>query len=301
PSNTAPRALPPADLQSVGLVLKSRTMPQPDRHLSEIEIVAGLQHRLQQEGISLSTVVIGSAGGGHDLRSQLTSAGGVGGFVFMTEMLDRTEAEIVVQAGRPAVMVNETQFSDLMTCVVADEEGGMAHLVEHLVSHGHRRIVYLAISEKETTWPRCLGYLRGMQAAGLTADMLILDSLPPPQQGAEESARAKTKRILAERKTSTAFVTGTPMTAVGFCKGLHDAGITPGKEISLACFGYLEEEWMSITDGKDRITNIAKTRYEMGACAAEVLLSQMRHGYGQTGVVRIPAPLMIGNTTGAAH
>ena len=139
-----------------------------------------------------------------------------------------------------------------------------------------------------------------MQAAGLTADMLELDSLNPPQQGAEESARAKTKRILAERKTSTAFVMGAPMPAVGFCKGLRDAGLTPGKEISVACFGYIEEEWMSIADGNDKLTNVAKPRYDMGACAAEVLLSQMRHGYGQTGVVRIPAALMIGNTTGAA-
>jgi len=300
PSNTMPKAVAPSDLQSVGLVLKTRSMPQPDRHLSEIEIVAGLQHRLQQEGISLATVVIGSAGGGHDLRSQLTSADGVGGFVFMTEMLDRAEAEIVVQAGRPAVMVNETQFSDLMTCVVADEEGGMQRLVEHLVSHGHRQIVYLAISPREAAWPRYFGYLRGMQAAGLTADMLELDSLNPPQQGAEENARAKTKRILAERKGSTAFVMGAPMPALGFCRGLHDAGLKPGKDISVACFGYAVEEWMSISDGNDKLTNVAKPRYDMGACAAEVLLSQMRHGYGQTGVVRIPAPLMVGTTTGAA-
>ena len=300
PSTAAPRPLTAADLQSVGLVLKTRSMPQPDRHLSEIEIVAGLQHRLQQEGIPLTTVVIGSAGGGHDLRSQLTLAEGVGGFVFMTEMLDRPEAEVVVQAGRPAVMVNETQFSDLMTCIVADEEGGMARLVEHLVSHGHREIVYLLLTPREATWPRYIGYLRGMQAAGLTPDMLELDSLKPPQPGAEEKTRAKTKHILAERKTSTAFVMGTPSPAVGFCKGLRDAGLTPGKEISVACFGYIEEEWMSIADGNDKLTNVAKPRYGMGACAAEVLLSQMRHGYGQTGVVRIPTPLMIGNTTGAA-
>ncbi|MEI6493085.1 MAG: LacI family DNA-binding transcriptional regulator [Verrucomicrobiota bacterium] len=300
PSNTAPKAIHASEVQSVGLVLKARSLPQPDRHLAEIEIVAGLQHRLQQEGIPLATVVIGSAGGGHDLRSQLTSADEVGGFVFMTEMLNRSEAETVVRAGRPAVMVNETQFSDLMTCVVADEEGGMTRLIEHLVSLGHERISYLAASENEASWPRHIGYVRGMQAAGFKPDLLALDSLPSPSLGAEESTRSKVAHILSERKGFTAFVMGAPTLAVGFCKGLHDAGLKPGKDISVACFGYLEEEWRSIAEGNDKLTNVAKPRYEMGTCTAEVLLSQMRHGYDQTGVVRIPTSLMIGNTTGQA-
>ena len=249
PEKTVPKSISATEIQSVGLVLKARSLPQPDRHLAEIEIVAGLQHRLQQEGIPLATVVIGSSRGGHDLRSQLTSANEVGGFVFMTEMLNRSEAETVVQAGRPAVMVNETRFSDLMTCVVADEEGGMTRLVEHLVSLGHEKISYLAASEDEVSWPRHIGYVRGMQAAGLKPD-------------------------------------------------LRDAGFKPGKDISVGCFGYIEEEWMSIAEGNDKITNVAKPRYEMGTCTAEVILSQMRHGYGQTGVIRIPTSLMIGNTTG---
>ena len=298
PEKTVPKSISATEIQSVGLVLKARSLPQPDRHLAEIEIVAGLQHRLQQEGIPLATVVIGSSRGGPDLRSQLTSANEVGGFVFMTEMLNRSEAETVVQAGRPAVMVNETRFSDLMTCVVADEEGGMTRLVEHLVSLGHEKISYLAASEDEVSWPRHIGYVRGMQAAGLKPDLLSLDSLPSPSLRAEENTRSKVARILSERKGFTAFVIGAPTLAIGFCKGLRDAGFKPGKDISVGCFGYIEEEWMSIAEGNDKITNVAKPRYEMGTCTAEVILSQMRHGYGQTGVIRIPTSLMIGNTTG---
>jgi DNA-binding LacI/PurR family transcriptional regulator len=71
-------------------------------------------------------------------------------------------------------------------------------------------------------------------------------------------------------------------------------------DISVACFGYGEHEWNSIAEGHDKISTVVKPRYELGQCAAEILLSQRQRKYAQTGVIKIPTPLLFGNTTGPA-
>ena len=93
--------------RSIGMVLKSRSgMPSPDAHLSEIEIVAGLQRRLRQEDFSLMLVVVD--GNTQDaLERSLTDEPGLEGFVFMTGMLNRVEVVRVAALGKPSVLINE--------------------------------------------------------------------------------------------------------------------------------------------------------------------------------------------------
>jgi len=283
-------------VRSIGMVLKSRGgTPSPDAHLSEIEIVAGLQRRLRQEDFSLMLVV--ADGNTHDaLERSLTGTPGLEGFVFMTGMLNRAEATRVAALGKPSVMINEDQFSNLLTCVVAAEEEGMVRLMEHLFELGHSAIAFVGrAGDFESV--RYKGYERGLRERGITVREEWKVSVRFDHSGLLATMREKTPEILNSLGACTAVVTPAPTFAQGLCEGLRAMGKIPGKDFSVACFGFLEEEWNSIADGHDKLTTIAKPRFEMGGCAAQALLDQLERGYVQSGTIRLPTRLLVGTTT----
>ena len=65
-------------------------------------------------------------------------------------------------------------------------------------------------------------------------------------------------------------------------------------------FGIKEKEVDLVQPDKGRITTILKPRYEMGRCAAESLLHQVKHGYTQSGLIKLKTRLLIGDTSGPA-
>jgi len=282
--------------RSIGMVLKSRAgMPSPDAHLSEIEIVAGLQRRLRQDDFSLMLVV--AEGNTQDaLERSLTDEPGLEGFVFMIGMLNRAEAVRVAALGKPSVIINEDQFSSLLTCVVAAEEEGMVRLMEHLFALGHSAIAFLG-RPGDFNSLRFKGYERGLREQGIALREEWKVPVQYDHTGLLATMREKTPEILNSLGACTAVVTPAPTFAQGLCEGLRAMGKIPGKDLSVACFGFLEEEWNSIADGHDKLTTVAKPRFEMGSCAAQALLDQLDRGYVQSGTIRLPTRLLIGTTT----
>jgi|GEM_PF-2495294 len=297
PEAAAGPATATAGGRSIGLILKARPgMDFPDRHIAEIEIVAGLQHRLQQEGITLATLVV-SDSGPYDLERQLTSHPSIGGYIFMTQILNRGEAERVAALQCPAVVINEEEFSDILTCITACEAEGVRQLVRRLHDLGHRKIVYLARGND-----RHLDRFRGFeQAVGQLPGMQGAIHETGTRAGQIEAVEEQTGAILKKFPGYTAYIAGGTEVPHFFCRGLRALGLTPGKEISVAGFGISSPEWNSIAEGHDKLTAVIKPRYEMGVCAAETLLNQSRQKYQQSGVIRIPTSVQEGTTTGKVY
>jgi len=247
PSTAAPH--------SFGMILKARSgFVSPDRNLAEIEIVAGLQHRLQQEGITLATVVVDDSGK-YDLEQQLASIPSLGGYVIMTSILDRGEIERVAAMKRPTVVINEDSCSDILTCVVACEAEGVNNLVRHLYELGHRKIVYFSQSEKDLSLNRFKGF---QQAISRFSDLQGVVHQLELQNSSYEVLEEQTKGILKKYPGYTAYIGGATEIPHYFCRGLRALGLTPGKEISVAGFGISSHEWMSIADGHDKLTTVTK-------------------------------------------
>lgn len=285
----------PEQVTTIGLVLKNRPgMPAPDRNSAEVEIVAGLQHRLQQEGIMLATVVVNDSGP-YALQNQLNNLPFLGGYVFMTRILNREEAQQVALMRRPSVVINEDQFSDILTCITACESEGMQTLIRHLYHLGHRKVVYLSHAG-ETPLDRYRGFEKATsELSGTEGITHLLEETPL------SAVEKNTLAILKKYPQVTAYVAGGAEIPQYFCRGLHNLGLKPGREISVAGFGVSPSEWNSIADDRDKLTTIVKPRYEMGRCAAETLIQQIRQKYQQSGVIRIPTSVQEGTTTGPVY
>jgi DNA-binding LacI/PurR family transcriptional regulator len=246
----------------------------------------------------LSYIVIDDEAG-YGLQRQLVENQSLGGFVFMVDMLDRKTAEWVAGFGRPSVVVNEEQFSDLLTCIVADEEQGIADAVQYLVGLGHRKIAFVWIPHQPPV--KYLGYQRGLKANGIELDSDLVFTYEVMRGSPQQIEGAKlARKILEKRPDCTAVITGSSEFSIGLEEGFAELGVPLGERVSVIGFGMLEKEFNLVEPGKGRLSTIAKPRYELGRCAAEVLLQQMKNGYNQSGLIKLKTKLLIGESTGPA-
>lgn len=277
---------------AVGLILCPRVgTPHPTENVYEVEILAGLQHRLADEGFSLSSLVVDDPNG-YGLQRQLAMHKELAGYVFMVDMLDRPTAQQVARLRRPCVVINEDQFQDLLTCVVAEEEAGMAEAVRHLAQLGHRRIA-LVWMPNPVLDARRRGYEAAVRENGLDADPTLVVEVGQMDAAALQVAGMQLAgRFASSQPACSAIITSGIELAHGLTRGLNTAGRKVGEDISVLAFGTATPE------SGDSLTCVSKPRYEMGRCAADVLLHQIRQHYEQVGLIKLKTTLHAGRSTG---
>lgn len=139
--------------------------------------------------------------------------------------LDKAGSRLVL-CGRPPL------GDDVPTTVVEyDNEGGAYAMTSHLLSKGHRRIVYLGNvrTNHTTSRDRIKGYTRAHEAYGVPADPALI----VPGEYSQISGYATTKRLLAEGVAFTAIFAATDMVAAGVLLALREAGVRVPDDVSV--------------------------------------------------------------------
>lgn len=142
--------------------------------------------------------------------------------------LDKAGSRLVL-CGRPPL------GDDVPTTVVEyDNESGAYTMTGHLLSQGHRRIVYLGAAKPDdlnvTKLDRVRGFTRAHADHGLACD----PGLVLPGDFSRSSGYGATKRLLATRAEFTAIFAGTDMVAVGVLRALREAGVRVPEDVSVA-------------------------------------------------------------------
>jgi DNA-binding LacI/PurR family transcriptional regulator len=102
----------------------------------------------------------------------------------------------------PAVLIGALDRQGVVPAVLPDEASGAADLVALLVASGHRRIAFANSSiEVPATQGRLVGYLRGLEDAGLPRDDRLIASGESEAAGGYAASRALLDR--ADRPTAT--------------------------------------------------------------------------------------------------
>ena len=179
----------------------------------------------------------------------------------LAKLLDGAGSRLVL-CGRPS------PGPDLPVTVVEYENSdGAFDATSHLVSKGHRRIVFLGGTEANTTTQARLdGYKRALEAHGLPSDdpRLILTGGAVRQYGYE-----KIKARLAEGEPDfTAILAWDDMVAAGALVALREAGVdVPGR---ISVVGYNDEQIAQ--DIVPALTTVAIPHTELGRTAVRLAL-----------------------------
>ena len=162
--------------------------------------------------------------------------------------------------------------------------------VSYLIHLGHKKIALIAGTSKATVTSRIIkGYKRALADDEINIDNDVIVYADYDYQ----TAYAKTRTILQDHSSVTAFFLAGFEMAPACLKAVKDSGLNVPKDISIVC--YIDSEIMPLLDPP--ITAIKWPYYEMGKKAATVLLENEKDKKR----VLFETELVIRGSTSKAH
>jgi LacI family transcriptional regulator, galactose operon repressor len=164
----------------------------------------------------------------------------------------------------PALLINRRSPGHLRSIVI-DDAAGIATLVDHLVSLGHRDLAHVAgPSTTDTGVRRLEGFRQSVRRHGLVTRQSWIQAAEYSDEGGYAAART----ILASRRRPTAIVASTVAAAIGAVAALRDAGVAVPVEMSVAAY----DDVPLARFLAPRLTAVEMPLRQMGADAVEMLL-----------------------------
>jgi LacI family transcriptional regulator len=186
--------------------------------------------------------------------------------------------------GRTPVVVFDRPVSDLaFDVVLVQNTTGSRRITEHLIEHGHQRILFMGLSRRLFTInARFQGYRRAMLDAGLQADSFFgCDS--------QEDTLQKVQEKLNGAKPPTAIITSNTLATRYVLSALSNLGVKIPSDIAFA--GFDDFDMAEFTSPP--LTVVRQPALEMGRAATSLLFDRIARGeLPQTGS-RIVLPVEI--------
>jgi len=190
----------------------------------------------------------------------------------------------------PFVLVDRLVDADCDQVGVQNQTS-MQELVQHLISHGHRRIGYVSGQPGfSTTNERIAGYRAALSEANLDFDAALVT---PPSSHTDAAASA-TLALLDLQDPPTAIAAGNNMTLIGAMHALREKGLRVPADVALA--GFDDFEWADYFE--PRLTVVAQPCDAIGREAAALLIERIGDMAGQRRTMRLPTRLVIRGSCG---
>jgi DNA-binding LacI/PurR family transcriptional regulator len=189
----------------------------------------------------------------------------------------------------PSVVIGRRVSVDSLDVVRSADAKGIAMVVDHLVSLGHRRIVHVTGGPGIISADRRNGYLRAMRRNGLAEHATVIEG------DYTETAGALAARDMLATGMPTAVVCANDRIAVGVLDGLQRAGVEIPGEVSVA--GY--DDSMLARLGHIDLTSVSQQPREQASRAVEAVVQRLDGGRTEP-VASVLLPALVIRTTTAA-
>ena len=255
-------------------------------------IVRGIQDRLEEAAY---TPLIANTENDPDRERadfEAMRARQVDGFITATARRDHDLLSRPGELGLPVVLVNRRLEDAALPSAVGDDKAGVSLAVRHLVELGHRRIAHLAGPQDISTgYLRYEGFLEAMEAAGAEADpeLILIGDAVIESEGSRLCAA-----LLDGGRECTAIVAANDLMALGCYDVLEERGIACPQEISVIGFN----DMPFAAHFRPPLSTIRIPQYELGARAAELLLTTMQDSEAQPTQLLLEPELVVRGSTG---
>lgn len=183
-----------------------------------------------------------------------------------------TDAENLAPLRRrniPTVLIDRYVEGWDVDTVVGDSRAGARAIVKHLIDLGHRHIAVITGSAKTSTaTERLLGYRIALAEAGLPYDPALVKF----GEYRAISGEWLTHQLLNQAQRPTAIFATNNAIAMGVIDALDARGLRVPADIILVCF----DDLPGVSRLFPFLTTVVQPAYEIGANAAQLLLSQLQ-------------------------
>ena len=262
--NEIARSLQKCSTQTIAVVL-------PD--ISETffgTIVKEIDHVVSQEGYLLILADTHERADKESKYLDMLYTRQVDALVLATVDLDGRSVRRFFAGNKPVVFIDNVPRLDKLTAITIDNRKASVMAVEHLVSHGHRRIATVIGSKEETTGSeRLAGYREALERHGLTQD----DRLIVYGDYKRESGYTAMKQLLSQREAvsfTAVYITSEKMT-YGAMQAIHESGLRIPEDISVVGFDIHPPQEVK----QQKITSIRQPEEAIGRLVGEQLLKYL--------------------------
>lgn len=208
----------------------------------------------------------------------------VDGIIAASVSLSSDLAKRARSAGIPVVLFNRGQDGDGLSNVISANMAGAETATHFLIEGGHRRIAHIAGWQGSSTGrDRQTGFLKAMQAADLAPFALVDGMYKRPV--AMQCAR----QLITGATRPDAIFVGNDHMAFGVIDALRNAGLTPGRDISIV--GY-DDVPLAAWDAYD-LTTFRQPLNRMVEETVDILTTQIETGTTTAETRELPGQLIL--------
>lgn len=284
--NEAARTLRGQSTRTIGLVIP---------HLAD-SFFSSCAHAVQQTAAAHGyTTILLACESDVDVEDQdlaLLKSRNISGLLIFPSRMDSPHQLQDVQArGIPVITLDRTVPGVRAGEVMVENAGGAIKAVNHLVEHGHRRILCVGYdSQYSSISQRIDGYRKAISEAGLKPQMLIVD-------GEGDVQRALSKRLHSPNPPTALFALNN-VTSIHILHVLQRENIEVPKEIAIVGFDDFDMAGMLAVP----LTTVRQPSAEIGRSGTRLLLDSIRTGMapadGPNSRMILPTELIIRRSCG---
>ncbi|RKF34444.1 LacI family DNA-binding transcriptional regulator [Paraburkholderia fungorum] len=232
-------------------------------------ILRGIEDELAKKG--LIPLIANAEGGKERQRFVIDQMVGrhVDGLILATSGRTDPVLEHCLEEGLPIVVVNRSEESGRVSCVVSDNHMAMSLAVSHLIQLGHKRLAHVAgPSELSTGFERRQGFLDAIKLHGLRKNTCPIADTAAYSR---EAGRLACDFILDKHPGITGIVAANDLLALGCYDALRARGLRCPQDVSIV--GHND---MPLMDSIfPPMTTVHIPLYEMGVRAANLMLDTL--------------------------
>ena len=194
------------------------------------------------------------------------------------------ELQALIATGHPVMFVAAGEAGP---SIVADNAAGIRDAMRHLVSHGHRRIAFIAGSPEDMagdTGARFQAYRSALLEFGLGSDERLIAYGRHISAGGYDAIR----RIMDTGAAFTGVLASNDESALGAMQALNEARLRVPRDVAIIGFDDRPESAVQ----KPALTSVAVPLFEMGYRAVEQLLRQIHGEPPPAGPVKVATHLV---------
>ncbi|HEY9061056.1 MAG TPA: substrate-binding domain-containing protein [Pseudobacteroides sp.] len=191
----------------------------------------------------------------------------IDGWIILTEGVSETYKIKLIQMGKPVVLVAHKPNQYNCTTLIDDGFNSAKQVVEHFLSHGHKRIAYVGCNGVYDMTVRYSGYRKTLEEYGLFDQSLVYDvDDPMPAIGKEVAVK-----MLERGVDFTAVFAANDYLAFGIIDGLKECNVHVPEDV--AVIGYDNNDKSSLF--KPSLTSVDQNTYNMGIEAGKAILKNI--------------------------
>jgi LacI family transcriptional regulator len=197
-----------------------------------------------------------------------------------------------VDTSRPVLMLDRRITGASFSSVVIDNEGAARAGTEHLMSHGHRKIAFIAGPEAvAVAAERKRGWRGVMRDVGQSCPPRWVHHAPFTRGGGYEALG----ELMLQRDRPTAVLVSSDTQAIGALHAAWEAGIRVPEDLAVVSIDGIDEARFSIPT----LTTIAQPVHRIARSAIELVVHAIEAGEDGTQVNEVvPFELTLGESCG---